>query len=87
MNQTLQTQLEAWIRENPHDRIRIVVVALALLTSAPVLVAAGYLWAFARRLRGDETRRRIFQLCAATLAVSALMLVFFLWRLFSLLSV
>lgn len=87
MDQGLPPQFEAWIRENPHERIRLVVVALALFTSAPVLVAAGYLLKSSRRLAPDDSRRRVFQVSAVMLAVSALMLVFFLWRLFSLLNV
>ena len=42
--------LEAWIREEPIARLRIVMAAVTLLTALPLLIFAAYLWRLGSRV-------------------------------------
>lgn len=45
-----QPALEAWVKQDVRARVPIVLAAVTLLTSGPVLGVAGYLWHFGRRM-------------------------------------
>jgi hypothetical protein len=75
---TNETELRAWVEEDPRPRARVVVSALAVAVAGPVLVCSVYLW--------FVDRRRMMRIVAGVLTVAALAIVFFLFRLANLLD-
>jgi hypothetical protein len=68
-------EFEAWLRQNPRERIWIVVIVFIALV-LPVLVFAGHLWCLAGRVR----RARLLRALAVVLAVAGLLLIALFWR-------
>jgi hypothetical protein len=75
---TNEAELRAWVEEDPRPRARVVVSALAVAVSGPVLACSAYLW--------FVDRRRMMRIVAGVLTVAALAIVFFLFRLVNLLE-
>jgi hypothetical protein len=73
-----QSDVAAWVREDPQTRFRLLIVVLILVTSGPVLAAAVYLWRFARQF--DARPRSVMQGIAAVLASAAVGLAIVLWQ-------
>lgn len=47
---SLQPDLEAWIAEEPRGRLRLLMLAAILATSAPLLGFAAYFWGLGQRI-------------------------------------
>ena len=74
-------EFEAWIQRDMAARLRLVVTALTILTSGPLIGWAGYLWHLGRR---PDARAPLVRWLGMTLGLAALLLAFFLWRVVSL---
>lgn len=65
---------EAWVREDLHTRVRLVIAVLTLLTSGPLIGMAVYCW------RAAATKGRMLRYVAIFSGGSGLLLAFLLWR-------
>jgi hypothetical protein len=72
---------EAWIERDMAARVRLVMTALTILTSGPLIGFAGYLWHLGRR---PYPRAHLMRWLGVALGLAALLLTFFLWRVVSL---
>jgi hypothetical protein len=74
----LHPDLEAWVREDPVPRLRLMLAVLGALAVGPLLAMAGYLW----RAGGKIARHgRLMRLLAGLLGVTAALMGALLWRL------
>lgn len=72
--ESYRSDLDAWVRQDLHARVRIVLAVLTLLTSGPLLGLAVYCW------RAAKTRGRMLRFLALFSGGSGLLLAFLLWR-------
>ena len=76
--QRFRPEFEVWLRQDPRERIRIVVIVFVALV-LPVLVLAGHLW----RLAGRARRARVLRALVVMLALAGLLLIALFWRIAS----
>ena len=70
----MRDAFEAWVREDPHTRVRLIIGALTLATSGPLIGMAIYCW------RVAATKGRMLRYLAVFTGGSGLLLAFLLWR-------
>ena len=73
--QRWRPEFEAWVAADPYRRVRLMLAALGLATSGPLLIVAGVLW------RSGGGRSRGSRAAALALTVAAIVLSLILWRL------
>ena len=64
---------EAWVREDLHTRVRLIIAVLTLVTSGPLIGMAIYAW------RAAATKGKWLRYLAIFSGVSGLLLAFLLW--------
>ena len=72
--QHYRADLEAWVREDLRTRVRLMIAALTLFTSGPLLAMAIYCW------RAARTGGPILRFVAIFSGGSGLLLAWLLWR-------
>jgi hypothetical protein len=50
MADQFQPEVRAWVEQDPHVRVRVVIMALVLLTTGPALAMSAYFWHLGRRI-------------------------------------
>ena len=64
---------EAWVREDLHTRVRLIIAVLTLFTSGPLIGMAIYCW------RAAATKGRMLRYLAVFSGGSGVLLAFLLW--------
>lgn len=64
---------EAWVREDLHTRVRLIIALVTLFTSVPLIGMSIYAW------RVASTRGKWFRYLAIFSGVSGVLLAFLLW--------
>lgn len=72
--QNYRGAFEEWIREDVRARVRLILVALTLLTSGPLIGMSVYCW------RAAATRGRVLRALALFSGGSGLLLAVLIWR-------